>query len=184
MKERNPWKTHESRVMYDNPWIQVTQHEVTHPDGSPGMYGVVHMKNVATGVIPIDAEGYTWLVGQWRYSLNAYSWEIPEGGGDLAANPVEAAKRELREETGLVAERWELLQKVHTSNSVTDEVGYIYLATGISRRGEPNPEPSEELALHRVPFTEAVEMVHRGEITDAISVAGLLRAERRLSSLG
>ncbi|MGA0369769.1 MAG: NUDIX domain-containing protein [Kiritimatiellia bacterium] len=173
----NPWRTHNSREAYDNPWIRVTEHQVTHPDGSPGIYGVVHMKNVATGVVPVDEEGFTWLVGQWRYCLEAYSWEIPEGGGDLQQDSLSAAKRELREETGLTARRWEFLQEIHTSNSVTDEVAHIFLALDIEEAGEPCPDPSEELQLRRLPLAEAVEMVKRGEITDAVSVVGLLRAE-------
>ncbi len=180
MTEENPWKTTESKVTYDNPWIQVTEHQVLHPDGSPGIYGVVHMKNIATGVVPVDDEGFTWLVGQWRYCLNAYSWEIPEGGA-LAEDPLSGAKRELLEETGLTAERWELLQTIHTSNSVTDEIAHIYLARGIKKVAAPTPESSEQLKLRRVMLGDAVEMVDRGEITDAVSVAGLLKAERVLA---
>ncbi|MDF3128688.1 NUDIX hydrolase [Kiritimatiellaeota bacterium B1221] len=181
MRDVDPWKTHSSEVTYDNPWIQVTEHQVTHPDGSPGIYGVVHMKNIATGVVPVDEEGFTWLVGQWRYCLNAYSWEIPEGGA-LDEDPLAGAKRELLEEAGLSADQWELLQTIHTSNSVTDEVAHIYLATGIRKEAEPTPEPSEQLTLKRLPLAEAVEMVMTGRITDAISVAGLLRAERVLAA--
>lgn len=176
MTERDPWETHHSKETYDNPWIRVTEHQVTHPDGSPGIYGVVHMKNIATGVVPVDEAGFTWLVGQWRYCLNAYSWEIPEGGGYLEEGALIAAKRELLEETGLIAEEWELLQILHTSNSVTDEVAHIFLARGIQKVAKPTPESSEQLTLKRLSLAEAVEMVMSGRITDAISVAGLLRA--------
>ena len=173
---RNPWTTHESRETYDNPWIRVTEHRVTHPNGDPGMYGVVRMKNVATGIVPVDEEGCTWLVGQWRYPLNAYSWEIPEGGAPEGENPLRAAKRELLEETGLEAEEWTPLHTAHLSNSVTDEVAEIFLARGIRRVAEPRPEASEELQLRRLPLRDAVEMVYTREITDAVSIMGLLRA--------
>lgn len=182
MTEQDPWQTFESRVMYDNPWIRVTEHQVCRPDGSPGIYGVVHMKNHATGVVPVDGEGFTWLVGQWRYCLNAYSWEIPEGGA-LTEGPLSGAKRELLEETGLTADSWEQIQVLHTSNSVTDEVATIYLARGIHCGSEPDPESTEKLKLWRLPLSEAVAMVHRGEITDAVSVAGLLRADIRLREI-
>lgn len=174
---KNPWVTYESRVVYDNPWIQVTQHQVRQPSGTPGIYGEVHMKNVATGVVVMDGD-YTWLVGQWRYTLNAYSWEIPEGGAPMGEAPLAAAQRELLEETGLVAEVWEHLLTVHTSNSVTDELGEIYVAREVRKVAEPSPEPSEDLQVKRLLFSEALAMVDRGEITDAISVAGLLKAAR------
>jgi len=176
---RNPWTTHESRVVYDNPWIQVTQHQVTQPGGIPGIYGQVHMKNVATGIVVLDGN-YTWLVGQWRYTLNAYSWEIPEGGASGGEEPLQAAQRELLEETGLAAERWESLMTVHTSNSVTDEVAEIFLARQVRKVADPQPEPSEELQVKRILFAEALEMIDRGEITDSVSVAGLLQAARQM----
>lgn len=172
----NPWKTEQSSVPYDNPWIRVTEHQVIHPNGEPGIYGVVHMKNVATGIVPVDEEGCTWLVGQWRYPLNAFSWEIPEGGAPEGEDPLQGAQRELLEETGFEAQDWCHLQTLHTSNSVTDEVGEIYLARHLKRVSDPNPEASEELTLKRLPLKEAVEMVASGEITDAVSIIGLLRA--------
>lgn len=177
MKDRSPWVTHESRVMYDNPWIRVIEHRVTQPAGSPGLYGEVHMKHIATGVVVLDEEGFTWLVGQWRYTLDAWSWEIPEGGAPEGESPLAAAKRELLEETGLEAEEWSPLQIVHTSNCVTDEIAHIFLARGVRQVAEPDPEPTEDLRVMRLPFREAIEMIERGEITDAVSVAGLLRAQ-------
>lgn len=181
--DQNPWTTHSSDVHYDNPWIRVTEHQVTHPNGDPGIYGVVHMKNTATGVVAVDGDGCTWLVGQYRYPLNAYSWEIPEGGAPEGSSPLDGAKRELLEETGLEADSWTHLQTAHLSNSVTDEVAEIYLATGVRCVATPAPEASEELTLKRLPLREAVDMVGSGEITDAVSILGLLLAWKRVGRL-
>lgn len=178
---KNPWTTHHTESRYDNPWIRVTEHQVVHPNGDPGIYGVVHMKNIATGIVPVDEEGYTWLVGQWRYPLEAYSWEIPEGGAPEGTDPLAGAKRELLEETGMTATDWTPLGTVHTSNSVTDETAKLYLARGLDIVSDPRPEASEELRQKRLPLREAVEMVVRNEITDAVSIVGLLKAWRLLS---
>ncbi|HKX27079.1 MAG TPA: NUDIX hydrolase [Blastocatellia bacterium] len=175
-KFSNPWRTVESRQVYDNPWIRVRQDEVIRPDGEDGIYGVVHFKNRAIGVLPIDEEGYTYLVGQYRYPLNRYSWEIPEGGGPEDEEPLESARRELREETGLEARHWELLGHAHLSNSVTDEEALYYLATGLVQL-DAQPEGTERLELMRVPFAEALRMVLAGEITDALSVLAIMRYE-------
>jgi 8-oxo-dGTP pyrophosphatase MutT (NUDIX family) len=147
---------------------------VIRPDGEPGIYGVVHYKNRAIGVLPIDDEGYTWLVGQYRYTLDSYSWEIPEGGGAQGEDPLEAAKRELREETGLKARLWRPLVRAYLSNSVSDEEAIIFLATDLIQ-GEAEPEGTEKLELIRVRFDEALRMVLNGEITDAMSVIAILR---------
>lgn len=170
----NPWKTLNSEIAYDNPWIQVTHREVLNPAGNPGIYGVVHFKNTAIGIVPLDAEGYTWLVGQYRYTLERYCWEIPEGGGPVGTPPLDSARRELLEETGLSAERWTPLLEIHPSNSVTDEYGIAYLAEGLTQ-GHAEPEETEQLQLRRLPLREAVDMVLRGEITDALSMAALLK---------
>lgn len=160
--------------MYDNPWIRVDEHDVINPSGNPGIYGVVHFKNIAIGIIPVDEEGYTWLVGQYRYPLQAYSWEIIEGGGPIGIDPLESAKRELLEETGMTAEHWELIiPKMHLSNSVTDEYAMIYVAKGLTQ-GTPQPTDTEDLTLQRVPLVDAIEKVRSGAITDSMSVAGLL----------
>ena len=169
----NPWQTVESRVVYDNPWITVQHDEVIRPDGAPGTYGLVHFKNRAIGVLPIDDEGYTYLVGQYRYTLDQYSWEIPEGGGPLGEDPLRAAQRELKEETGFGARHWQLLGRAHLSNSVSDEEALYYLATDLVA-GDAEPEGTEKLQLRRVPFADALRMALAGEITDALSVLALL----------
>jgi ADP-ribose pyrophosphatase len=170
----NPWTIVGEQQIYDNPWIGVTEYDVINPSGGKGIYGKVHYKNLAIGVIPLDAEGYIWLVGQYRFVLNCYTWEIPEGGGDPAVPPMESARRELKEETGLEASEWTLLLEMHLSNSIGDEQAFVYLARGL-HQGEAEPEETEQLIVRRVPFEEAYEMVERGEITDSISVAGILK---------
>jgi 8-oxo-dGTP pyrophosphatase MutT (NUDIX family) len=171
----NPWVTLSTREVYDNPWVRVREDQVLNPKGGKGIYGVVSFKNIAIGIIPIDAEGFTWLVGQYRYPLSEYSWEIPMGGGKIGVPILESAQRELKEETGFVAARWTNIMKIHTSNSVTDEVGYVLLAEELTA-GDTEMEETEDLALRRLPLREAYDMVMRGEITDGISVAGLLKA--------
>ncbi|MDJ1494875.1 NUDIX hydrolase [Cytophagaceae bacterium DM2B3-1] len=176
----NPWKTLSTKEIYTNPWIQVTESQVVNPGGGNGIYGVVHFKNKAIGIVPVDEEGYTWLVGQYRYPLNEYSWEIPEGGGPLNEDPLESAKRELKEETGFTASQWTLISRIHTSNSVCNEEGFIYMAQQLTA-GETQPEETEDLILRRVHLSEAVEMVMQNQITDSLSIAGLLKAARILN---
>ncbi|MCL6524826.1 MAG: NUDIX hydrolase [Thermoflavifilum sp.] len=170
----NPWQTTGKRLVYDNPWIRVTEYQVIHPSGNPGIYGVVHFKNLAIGVIPLDADGHIWLVGQYRYPLQAYSWEIPEGGGALDVDPLLSAQRELREETGIHAQHWQLLLTMHLSNSVSDEKAFVYLATGLSYH-DSDPEETEQLQLRKLSLEAAYAEVLNGEITDSISVAAILR---------
>jgi 8-oxo-dGTP pyrophosphatase MutT (NUDIX family) len=169
-----PWTRHSRRVEYENPWITVWHDEVLRPDGSPGVYGVVHFANAAVGVVALDADDRILLVGQHRYTLDAYSWEIPEGGVPEAEDALEGARRELREETGVEAQTWSELARFHLSNSVSDERGVIYLATDL-RHGVAEPEPSEDLTVRWVPFAEALEMTLDGRITDAISLIGIER---------
>ena len=157
------------------------EHEVIRPDGNDGIYGIVQFKNQAVGVLPIDDEGFVHLVGQYRYVLNAYSWEIPEGGCPDGEHVLDAAKRELVEETGMTAAHWTYMGKADLSNSVTNEVAHIYLATGLTP-GIPSPEGTEVIAQKRVPFTEALRMVFSGEITDAISIMGILHYFARKES--
>ena len=176
MEERNPWTTIESRKIYDNNWIGLTEHQVINPSGGKGIYGEVHFKNLAIGILPLDEELNTWLVGQYRFPLKAYSWEIPEGGGPLGSDPLDSAKRELLEETGLSATDWVELQRMHLSNSVSNELAIIYIARGLSM-GIAEPEETEELRIRKLPFQEAYEMVLNGEITDSMSVAAILRTK-------
>ncbi len=173
----NPWQTLNSAVRYENPWLSIRHEDVVTPAGTPGIYGVVSFKNKAVGVVPIDAEGYTYLVGQYRYPLNEYSWEIPEGGSPIGTDPLESARRELREETGLVAQRWTKIARIHTSNSATDEEGFLYIAEELEQ-GDHEPEDTEQLHVRRLPLVEAVEMAMRSEITDALSVSALLIVAR------
>jgi 8-oxo-dGTP pyrophosphatase MutT (NUDIX family) len=177
-ESHNPWTTLESRTVYDNPWIAVREDRVLRPDGTPGIYGVVHFKNRAIGVLPVEADGSIWLVGQYRYPLDRYSWEIPEGGAPNAEDPLQAAKRELREETGLVAESWELLGEVHLSNSVSDELGVIYRASRLVP-GPSAPEPTEVLKLRRLPWQEVWSMLRSGQITDSLTLIALLNEALR-----
>ncbi|MBX3100916.1 MAG: NUDIX hydrolase [Bacteroidetes bacterium] len=179
MRDKNPWQTLAAELKYDNPWIRVTEYQVINPGGGKGIYGKVHFKNKAIGIIPLDAEGNTWLVGQYRYVLDQYSWEIPEGGGKLDVPLEESARRELQEETGLRAGTLQLIQTTHLSNSVSDEEGYVFLATDLEA-GEWSPEESEDLQVRKLPFEEAYQMVCRGEITDGLAVAGILRLKLML----
>lgn len=176
----NPWQTLSSEVKYHNPWISVREDQVLNPAGGRGIYGVVTMKNKALGIVPIDAEGNTWLVGQYRYPLNEYSWEIPMGGGLVELDILESAQRELKEETGLTARRWTRIARLHTSNSVTDEEGFVFLAEDLEA-GDTEPEETEDLRLWKLPLSEAVQMVMDDRITDGVSVAGLLKAEKVLA---
>jgi ADP-ribose diphosphatase len=173
-KRESPWRRRSRRVAYENQWVTVWHDEVTRPDGRPGIYGVVHFANLAVGVVPMDDEDRVVLVGQYRYTLDAYSWEIPEGGVPPDEDPLEGARRELREETGLEAAKWRELGRIHLSNSISDEAGIVYLATGLTD-GKPSPDGTEDLEIRRVPFDEALEMTRDGRITDMLSVVGLQR---------
>lgn len=173
---KNPWITISDKGIYENPWISITEHQVINPGGGEGIYGKVHFKNLAIGILVLDEDANTWLVGQYRYPVDQYSWEIPEGGGPLGTDPLESAKRELLEETGITANSWTEIQRIHLSNSVSDELGIIYLARDLAY-GESSPEETEQLALCKLPFDEAFEMVINGEITDSLSVAAILKVK-------
>jgi len=173
----NNWKTLSSETVYENAWLEINHRDVITPGGSNGIYGLVKFKNQAIGIIPIDEEGNIYLVGQFRYAIDEYTWEIPEGGGALGADGLDAAKRELKEETGLKANKWTKLARIHTSNSATNEEGFLYIAEELVQE-EAEPEETEELQVKKVPLKEAVEMVMRSEITDSLSVCAILMAAR------
>jgi 8-oxo-dGTP pyrophosphatase MutT (NUDIX family) len=167
-----PWTRHSRRVAYENAWVTVWHDEVTRPDGSPGEYGVVHFANLAAGVLAIDDDDHVPLVGQHRYTLDAYSWEIPEGGVPDGETGLDGAKRELLEETGVEAAEWRELVRVHLSNSISDELAVLYLVTGL-RRGEANPDATEDLQVQWLPFDDVLAMTQDGRITDAMSVVAI-----------
>ena len=178
-EQHNPWQVKGEKTVYDNPWINLTHYDVINPSGGKGIYGKVHFKNTAIGVLPLDAHLHTWLVGQYRFPLSQYSWEIPEGGGPVGTDPLASAKRELLEETGLVAAEWSVLLDMHLSNSVSDEYGLIYLARGLEQHA-PEPEETEQLVIKKLPFEEAYRMVESGVITDSLSVAAILKVKLML----
>ena len=173
-QSENPWKIISSEEKYLNPWIRVTEYKVINPSGGNGIYGKVGFRNLAVGVVPLDADLNTWLVGQFRFTLNQYSWEIPEGGAPEGTDPVLSAHRELLEETGLVADSMEKILEMHLSNSVTDEYGVIYLARNLTQQ-TACPEETEQLQVIKLPFEEVYNMVEDGRITDSMSVAAILK---------
>lgn len=175
-QEINPWKVKSTKNEYENKWIKVLHHEVTTPRGTEGIYGKVSFKNKAVGIVVLDENLNTYLVGQYRFTLDEYSWEIPEGGCPQNEDILEAANRELREETGIIAQTWTYVSRIHTSNSVTDEEGHIYLAQDLSFESS-DPEETEELQIKKTPFSEAIKMVLDNKITDSISIAGLLKVK-------
>ena len=175
---KNPWTTLSEEIKYDNRWITVTEYQVINPGGGRGIYGKVHFKNKAIGVIPVDENMNTWLVGQYRYTLNEWSWEIPEGGGPMDQSPLESAKRELQEETGITAKRWTQIMRLHTSNSVTDEEGFIFLAEDLTLGKNALEESEADLKVMKLPLHEAVQMAIESKITDSMSVMGLLMVAR------
>lgn len=168
------WKKHSSRTVFENDWMAVHEDHVTNPGGGENLYAHIHFKNVAVAILPIDEAGRTCLVGQSRYTLEAYSWELPMGGAPLHEPPADAARRELEEETGLIAGELVELMRVHMSNSITDELGIVFVATDL-KEGAMNHEETEDITVNTLPVDEAVQMAIDGEITDALSVAALLR---------
>lgn len=175
-ENQNPWTIRGEKEIYENKWIQLTEYDVLNPSGGEGIYGKVHFKNIAVGVLPLDEHLNTWLVGQYRFPLNEYSWEMPEGGGPLGIDPLESAKRELLEETGLVANDWQLILRMHLSNSVSDEVSLLYLARGLKQQAA-EPEETEQLMVKKVSFDELYEMVQSGKVTDSMTVAATLKVK-------
>ena len=173
-KETNPWQIVAEKNIYDNKWINLKEYDVINPSGGNGIYGKVHFKNHAIGIVPLDEQYNTWLVGQFRFATNNYSWEIPEGGGLLNEPPLAAAQRDLLEETGLKAGRWHEVLQMHLSNSVTDEYCFVYVATGLTLH-ETSFDETEQITVKKLPFYEVYEMVMNNSITDAITVAAILK---------
>lgn len=180
---RNPWTRRHRETVYANQWIDVWHDDVTRPDGGPGVYGVVHFHSQAVGVVALDGNDRVLLVGQYRYPLDRFSWEIPEGGSPRDEDPLEGAKRELAEETGFSASHWRELIRFTLSNSVTDEEGVMYLATDL-RAGQTDPDPTEELEVRWVPLEQALVMVETGVIHDVMSQVALLAIARERAALG
>lgn len=170
----NPWKINSTKEYYDNKWMNVVEHQVTNPKGNPGIYSVVHFKHIAICVIPLDGDYNTWTVGQFRFPVNEYSWELPEGGGQLDVDPLESAKRELLEECGIQARQWLKIAECHLSNSGTDERAIIYVAKDLSFH-ESEPEETEVLQVKKIPFDELFQMVMNNEIMDALTVIAVLK---------
>jgi len=178
--DNKKWTTLSKEDVYENPWIKLEEHQVINPAGGKGIYGKVHFKNIAIGIVALDEENNTWLVGQHRYPLDEWSWEIPEGGSPTGKDILDSAKRELLEETGLKAQKWDEILKTHLSNSVSDEVGFIFLARELSE-GEHEREATEaDMKVQKLPFADALEMVMNGKITDSLSVMGILKTARIL----
>lgn len=172
--KKNPWKTLSSQNVYESKWITLQVDEVINPAGKNSTYSITKFKNFAVGVLPIDENGYTYLVGQWRYPFNKFTWEIPEGGGNLNLPPIESAKRELKEETGISADLWTPLLTMDMSNSATNEVAHIFLAEKLTF-GQSQPDDDEEIEIKKVHFDEFYQMVCNGEITDSLSVVAALK---------
>jgi 8-oxo-dGTP pyrophosphatase MutT (NUDIX family) len=173
-EKKNPWTVVSRETRYENDWIRVDHHEVRKPTGGPGIYGVVHFKNHALGIVPIDAKGHTILVGQYRFPLDYYSWEIPQGGGAADKALVESAQRELREECGVTAKQWLQILGMDLSNSVTNEHGTAFLAWDLTE-GTAEPEDTEQLQVLRLPFWDAVKRAEKGEIRDSVTICALFR---------
>ena len=177
-EHKNPWTTVSQQKVYENKWISLEEHQVINPAGGKGIYGKVHFKNKAIGIVALDEQQNTWLVGQYRYTLNEYSWEIPEGGGPLDVTPLESAKRELKEETGITANKWQQIMRFHTSNSVTDEEAFLFLAEDLTFGKNELEETEADLVVKKMPLQKALQMVMDGDITDSLTVAGILKVAR------
>lgn len=180
MNMLNPFKKIQSKVVYENPWIKVREDEVIQPSGNKGIYGVVEFKKVAVAILPLDQDNNTWIVGQYRYPLDSYEWEIPEGGSESGENTLLTAQRELLEEVGLIADDYEKILEMQLSNSTTNEVSVSYIARGI-HLSESKPEDTEVLHVKKIPFQTLLDMVRNNEIKDALSIATVLKAQMILN---
>ena len=178
--ENNPWKLIASETAYQNNWIEVQHQDVITPAGNPGIYGVIHFKNLAIGIIPLDENNNTWIVGQYRYPHKKYTWEIPEGGGKIGVDPIDSAKRELLEECGIIAHHWEKILEMDLSNSATDEKAILYVARNLEFT-KSEPEETEDLQVKKIPFESLFQMVMNGEISDAMTIAAVLKLKLLLA---
>ncbi|MBP9688137.1 MAG: NUDIX hydrolase [Bacteroidia bacterium] len=174
--EENPWTINTKNEVYDNPWITVTHHEVSHVSGHIGIYGTVHFKKIALGVLVLDDDYNTWIVGQYRFPIKQYSWELPEGGGDLNIDPLVSIKRELLEEAGIIAQSWHKIQTMYLSNSTTDEIAHLYIAKNLTFK-VAQPDNDELLKQKKLPFNELYNMVINGQVTDAMTITTVLKAK-------
>ena len=181
-EEKNPWTTLSSREIYKNEWLRLREDQVVTPGGKRGIYSVIE-KSPAIAIIPLTKDMETYLIGQYRYALNTYSWEIPEGGADPGETNLDAAKRELKEETGLEALQWTYLGSLYTSNSIMNEIGHIYLAEDLTE-GESEPEHTEDLSVIKIPFREVYQKVLDCEIKDALAIIGTMRVHEHLKAKG
>ena len=180
----NHWQRLSSREVYRNPWIRVREDQVIRPDGQPGIYGVVEFK-LGLGIVALDDRDTVWLLGQYRYPIDAVSWEIVNGTVEAGEAPLEAARRELAEEAELAAAEWIDLGRFHPSPGITNELAQLYLAAGLTRQAAaPEAEGTEEFVPKRVPWAECLAMIDRGDITDSYSVIALLKADRLRRSGG
>lgn len=170
----NPWQTLSQEVKYDNPWIRVEEHQVINPAGGEGIYGTVSFKNRAVAIVALFENGDTLLVGQFRYPLQEYHWELPMGGAPIDESALDCAQRELKEETGFSAKKWQQILSMHLSNSITQEQGFTFIAEDLLA-GEMSLEDTEDITLARLPFEEVFQKVMLGEITDAMTVASVMK---------
>ncbi len=181
--DSNPWTTLSRRTVYENRWIHVREDQVLTPSGSEGIYGVVKFRHQAVAIIPLDDQGHTWLVGQYRYATDSYSWEVPMGGHPLDQPAIEGAHKELREETGLSAARMTELMQTQLSNSVTDQMGTAFVAQQLSQ-GDTDFDDTEQLQIRRLPFDKALAMCLDGRISDLFSIAALQQLALRRHQFG
>lgn len=174
--ETNPWKILNTKEIYQNPWIKVDEHKVLNSKGNEGIYGTIHFKNLAIGILPLDEHNNTWIVGQYRFPIKQYSWEIPEGGGNRKVPALESAQRELLEETGIIAKEYIKIQEMYLSNSASDERAILYLARKLEFV-TPQPEESEVLQVKKIPFEELYQLVLNGNILDSLTVTAVLKTK-------
>lgn len=176
MTAENPWTILSSEIKYDNPWIQIEEHQVLTPAGNSSIYGEVHFKNMAVAIVPLDENYNTYIIGQYRFPMKTFEWEVPEGGCPKGETPLETAKRELREEVGMIANDFQLIQELQMSNCTTDELGYIFVAKGLEFVGTDHEE-TEVLTIKKIPFVDLFEMAMNGEIRDNLSLTAIYKTK-------